>query len=295
MTMGTRRGVSRHSSYNVPLIDSGILLTLVFFRAYPVDDFDDTYVAHQSEMPAWFMAFYEQYVREREKINSLLLSAVPNAGRQSMYQKEIEPAPAAGQDLESGDVDPAVLRKMSLNITLLEGGILFHSVFVGMTVSLETEGFIVLLIAILFHQAFEGLGLGSRIAAVPYPKGSIRPWVLVVAFGTTAPIGQAIGLMARSSYDPESAFALILVGSFNAMYESLSTAFRTTPTKLIIFRSSSGLLIYAALVDLLAEDFLSEEGQQMTKKQKISGFIYILIGGKLPTTTFQNEIPSRET
>ncbi len=59
-----------------------------------------------------------------------------------------------------------------VNITLLEGGILFHSVFVGITVSITINGFVVLLIAIIFHQVFEGLGLGSRIAAVPYPKGS---------------------------------------------------------------------------------------------------------------------------
>ncbi|KAL1864776.1 hypothetical protein Plec18167_009664 [Paecilomyces lecythidis] len=161
-------------------------------------------------------------------------------------------------DLEQGDVDPEVYRKMSLNITLLEGGILFHSVFVGMTVSIETKGFVVLLIAILFHQSFEGLGLGSRIAAVPYPKGSIRPWLLVFAFGTTAPIGQAIGLIARSSYDPNSAFALILVGTFNAI--------------------SSGLLIYAALVDLLAEDFLGEEGEKMSKRQKIWAFCFVMMG-----------------
>lgn len=114
-------------------------------------------------------------------------------------------------------IDEATFKKMSLNITLLEGGILFHSIFVGMTISITTDGFIILLIAILFHQFFEGLGLGSRIAAVPYPKGTARPWILVVAFGTTAPIGQAIGLIARNSYDPQSAFALIIVGVFNAM------------------------------------------------------------------------------
>jgi hypothetical protein len=62
----------------------------------------------------------------------------------------------------------------TVNITLLEGGILFHSVFVGITVSITIKGYIVLLIAILFHQVFEGLGLGSRIAAVPYPKGSSK-------------------------------------------------------------------------------------------------------------------------
>lgn len=86
-----------------------------------------------------------------------------------------------------------------------------------MTVSITIDGFVILLIAILFHQMFEGLGLGSRIAAVPYPKGSIKPWLLVFAFGTTAPIGQAIGLITRSSYDPNSAFGLIIVGVFNAM------------------------------------------------------------------------------
>ncbi|EQB45141.1 ZIP Zinc transporter [Colletotrichum gloeosporioides Cg-14] len=148
---------------------------------------------------------------------------------------------------------------MSLNITMLEGGILFHSVFVGMTISITIDGFIILLVAILFHQMFEGLGLGSRIAAVPYPKGSIRPWVLVVAFGTTAPIGQAIGLATRNTYDPDSAFGLIIVGVFNAI--------------------SSGLLLYAALVDLLAEDFLSEEANRiLTKKDKITAFCYVLAG-----------------
>jgi len=120
-------------------------------------------------------------------------------------------------DLDPETVDPLVYRKMAMEITLIEGGILFHSVFVGMTVSITTDGFIVLLIAILFHQTFEGLGLGSRIAAVPYPKGSIKPWLLVFAFGCTAPIGQAIGLITHNSYDPNSAFALILVGWFNAL------------------------------------------------------------------------------
>ncbi|KAL2222376.1 ZIP zinc transporter [Thermoascus aurantiacus ATCC 26904] len=214
------------------------------------------YPMGESEMPAWFVAFYEQYIHERERMLSLIQSVMsPKAPEPDYHRKEI--ASSVEQDPELGPVDSEVFRKMSLNITLLEGGILFHSVFVGMTVSIETDGFIVLLIAILFHQSFEGLGLGSRIAAVPYPKDSIRPWLLVVAFGTTAPIGQAIGLIARTSYDPNSAFALILVGTFNAI--------------------SSGLLIYAALVDLLAEDFL-REGHTMSKRQKILGFCYVLMG-----------------
>lgn len=47
--------------------------------------------------------------------------------------------------------------------------------------------------------------------------------------------------------------------------------------------SSAGLLIYAALVDLLAEDFLSEEANRvMTKKDKTMAFILVLLGGTYP-------------
>ncbi|KAH7131348.1 ZIP zinc transporter [Dactylonectria macrodidyma] len=253
------------------------------FRSTPVQDFDfemDDNIAYEkamaqnmyeetgkwngadsngSTMPAWFVVFYEQYVRQRAEMIELIKS--------QRYPSPIELDPKKPTiedtelyfDEEGQRVDPHVLKKMSANITLLEGGILFHSVFVGMTISITSDGFVILLVAILFHQMFEGLGLGARIAAVPYPKGSIRPWLLVIAFGTTAPIGQAIGLLTRNTYDPESAFGLIIVGIFNAI--------------------SSGLLIYAALVDLLVEDFLSEEANRvMKKKDKIAAFSWVLLG-----------------
>lgn len=228
-----------------------------------IDDFKsrDTFQLsdiRDSEMPAWFVAFYEQYVRQRDE---MLFSMRRNTPALPTYRAEPE------QQVSSFDVDPedppideATAKKMALNITLLEGGILFHSVFVGMTVSITTDGFVILLIAILFHQTFEGLGLGSRIAAVPW-KQAWRPWALVFAFGTTAPFGQFIGLVTRNSYDPSSAFALILVGTFNAI--------------------SSGLLIYAALVDLLQQDFLSEESDRLlTHGQKMIAFAYVLMGGQ---------------
>ncbi|KAI0169246.1 Zinc/iron permease [Hypoxylon sp. FL1284] len=216
----------------------------------------------QSEMPPWFVVFYEQYVRQRLELINMIRASTTKPSQpqvQSESKDEVIVSEKPMFDEEGQPVDPLVYKKMSMNITLLEGGILFHSVFVGMTVSITIEGFVVLLIAILFHQMFEGLGLGSRIAAVPYPKGSFRPWLLVFAFGTTAPIGQAIGLIARNSYDPNSAFGLIIVGVFNSI--------------------SSGLLIYAALVDLLAEDFLSEESSHvLTMKDKKIAFVFVLLG-----------------
>lgn len=50
---------------------------------------------------------------------------------------------------------------------------------------------------------------------------------------------------------------------------------------MLISTSSSGLLLYAALVDLLAEDFLSEEANRtLTSKDKKLAFMFVLLGGK---------------
>lgn len=54
--------------------------------------------------------------------------------------------------------------------------------------------------------------------------------------------------------------------------------------------SSSGLLIYAALVDLLAEDFLSEEAMElMDKSMRIKAFLWVLVGGE-PLQYFSHRI-----
>ncbi|KAF2744562.1 Zinc/iron permease [Sporormia fimetaria CBS 119925] len=232
--------------------------------SYPVDNYPfskevKTELEPQSEMPPWFIVFYEQYIRQRDEMLQMIQRTMPVVPQYSQQpQKQIQEQSFFDDDVEPA-VDPMVLKKQSMQITLIEGGILFHSIFVGMTISITTDGFITLLVAIIFHQAFEGLGLGSRIAAVPYPSGSWRPWLLVMAFGTTCPIGQAIGLATAGQYNPDSPMGLILVGTFNAI--------------------SSGLLLYAALVDLLAEDFLSEEAQHtLTKADKTKAFCYLLLG-----------------
>ncbi|KAG9688062.1 zinc-regulated transporter 2, partial [Aureobasidium melanogenum] len=141
-------------------------------------------------------------------------------------------------------------QKMLLQCLLLEAGILFHSVFIGMAVSVATgTSFIVLLVAISFHQTFEGLALGSRIAAITiFPKRSPRPWLMALAYGTTTPLGQAIGLLVHNLYDPYSQTGLLMVGIMNAI--------------------SSGLLLFAGLVELLAEDFLSDESYVVLKGRK---------------------------
>ncbi|KEZ42177.1 Plasma membrane zinc ion transporter [Scedosporium apiospermum] len=141
------------------------------------------------------------------------------------------------------------LKKEVLQCVLLEIGILFHSVFIGMALSVSVgNDFIVLLIAIAFHQTFEGLALGSRIACIDWAGHPHRPWLMALAYGLTTPIGQAIGLATHSLYNPNSAFGLVLVGTMNAI--------------------SSGLLVYASLVELLAEDFLSDKSWEILRGRK---------------------------
>ena len=60
---------------------------------------------------------------------------------------------------------------------------------------------------------------------------------MVPAYGTTTPIGQALALILHNMYGPASATGLLMVGITNAI--------------------RSGLLLFARLVELLAEDFLS--------------------------------------
>lgn len=171
---------------------------------------------------------------------------------------------SAPAPLAKAGLSPEEQRKRQiLQCLLLEAGILFHSIFIGMAVSVATgPPFVVFLIAIAFHQSFEGLALGSRIAAINFPHHSPRPWIMVLAYGTTTPIGQAIGLVVHNLYDPQSAAGLLMVGFMNGI--------------------SSGLLLFAGLVQLLAEDFLSDKSYGMLKgRRRLEAFCAVIGGATL--------------
>ncbi|KAJ5552929.1 Zinc/iron permease [Penicillium frequentans] len=157
-------------------------------------------------------------------------------------------------------------QRQLLQCLLLEAGILFHSIFIGMALSVATgTSFVVLLIAISFHQTFEGFALGSRIASlIPdlFSPSSAKPWLMSLAYGTTTPLGQAIGLVLHNLYDPASTTGLLMVGITNAI--------------------SSGLLLFAGLVELLAEDFLSEPSYETLKgRRRVEACISVACGALL--------------
>ncbi|EDU46102.1 Fe(2+) transport protein 3 [Pyrenophora tritici-repentis Pt-1C-BFP] len=150
----------------------------------------------------------------------------PDPSSQQDSTRLLPSGPHAPQKTHSTTISPektdAQNKKLLLQCLLLEAGILFHSIFIGMALSVATgTSFAVLLTAISFHQTFEGFALGARISAIRFPPGSPKPWLMALAYGATTPIGQAIGLAIHTLYDPASEAGLLTVGFMNAACASV--------------------------------------------------------------------------
>ncbi|KAG2016858.1 hypothetical protein GB937_006060 [Aspergillus fischeri] len=198
--------------------------------------------------------------RMGEESDRIMRIASAPEGMQTFPESKAQPI----EDVERSD-DLALTpeqkhKKAVMQVFLLEMGILFHSVFIGMSLSVSVGSeFVILLIAIVFHQTFEGLALGSRIAALDWPEKAIQPWLMSLAYGCTTPIGQAIGLATHTLYSPDSEVGLLLVGTMNAI--------------------SSGLLIFASLVELMSEDFLSDESWRVLRgRKRVFACILVFMG-----------------
>lgn len=122
-------------------------------------------------------------------------------------------------------------------IFILEFGVIFHSIFIGLTLAVAGSEFNTLYIVLVFHQTFEGLGLGSRLAATPWPKTKRwTPYLFATGYAISTPISTAVGLSFRNRYVPGSQTALIVNGVFDSI--------------------SAGILIYTGLVELMAHEFM---------------------------------------
>jgi solute carrier family 39 (zinc transporter), member 1/2/3 len=85
---------------------------------------------------------------------------------------------------------PAVQRIVAA--ICMEFGVTLHSVFVGLAVAVSNGSDLrALIIALVFHQLFEGLAMGARLADAAF-KASLEI-VLMLVFSFAAPIGIAAG------------------------------------------------------------------------------------------------------
>jgi zinc transporter 1/2/3 len=180
--------------------------------------------------------------------------------------------------------DPVVLEKLEAAqnqaykqqiaaFLVLEFGVIFHSVslglkcvrtahtnpsmqvVIGLNLGVVGKEFSTLYPVLVFHQSFEGLGIGARMSAIPFPRKSWLPWFLCAAYGLTTPVAIAIGLGVRTTYNPNSDTANIVSGVLDSI--------------------SAGILIYTGLVELLARDFLFDPLR--TKDNKRLGFMVFCV------------------
>ncbi|KAL0009488.1 hypothetical protein SO802_010990 [Lithocarpus litseifolius] len=114
-----------------------------------------------------------------------------------------------------------------------------------------------LLVALSFHQFFEGVGLGGCIAQAKFKSKSAA--IMSLFFSLTTPLGVAIGIGVASTYKDDSPTALIIEGTFNAL--------------------AAGILIYMALVNLLAADFMNPRVQKNVRIQLWSNVSLLLGAG----------------
>lgn len=114
---------------------------------------------------------------------------------------------------------------------ILELGIASHSIIIGVALGVaEDSEFRTLLIALIFHQFFEGLSLATVVLESDF-RSKLTPLLMVLFYGLTTPTGVAIGVGVHDTYDGNAVGTLVSTGVLDAV--------------------SAGILIYDALVNII--------------------------------------------
>ncbi|KAF7731467.1 hypothetical protein EC973_000275 [Apophysomyces ossiformis] len=145
---------------------------------------------------------------------------------------------------------------------ILELGIMMHSVIIGITLSVTAnDEFKTLLIALVFHQFFEGIALGTRINELKF-KSWGKPLVMGLVYIVTTPVGVAIGIGIHSTFNPNSYSSVLS----QAILDSLS----------------AGILLYNAYVSLMSMEIShSAQFHESSAKRKIVCFLSMYVGAGL--------------
>lgn len=252
---------------------AGIILATGFMHVLP-DSFDMLWSDCLKENP-WHKFPFTGFVAMLSAIVTLMIDSMATA----LYSRKSRPAFINPDDAEpetpssasrlhghghghvaaaSKDVDEdKQLLRYRVVAMVLELGIVVHSVVIGLSLGASNNTCSIkgLIAALCFHQMFEGMGLGGCILQAEYKF--LKKAIMVFFFSVTTPFGIALGLAMSSTYKENSPSALVTVGLLNA--------------------SSAGLLIYMALVDLLAADFMGQRLQDSIKLQ-VKSYAAVLLG-----------------
>ncbi|XP_004293828.1 PREDICTED: zinc transporter 8-like isoform 2 [Fragaria vesca subsp. vesca] len=141
---------------------------------------------------------------------------------------------------------------------VLELGIIVHSVIIGVSLGACQKLHTIkpLVAALSFHQFFEGIGLGGCIYQAKFSHKTMA--VMVGFFSLTSPCGIGVGIAISNSYNENSPTSLVVEG--------------------LLLSASAGILIYMALVDLLAADFINNAKMLTNPKLQLGANFTLLLG-----------------
>ncbi|CAG9941358.1 unnamed protein product [Clonostachys rosea f. rosea IK726] len=241
---------------------TGIILSTAFIHLYThasmmfsndcVGELEYEGVTSAIVMAGIFLSFLVEYVGHR------------------IVQAKIRSEAALGTQERS----KALISSEVVSITVMEAGILFHSLLIGLTLVVAGDSFfLTLFVVILFHQVFEGLALGTRIATIgtrddpelhPVESGGVlgderksaqaesssetsetvpvglsmkKKLLLASCFAFITPIGMAIGIGVLKQFNGNDKSTLIAIGTLDAL--------------------SAGMLVWVGLVEMWAADWVT--------------------------------------
>lgn len=152
----------------------------------------------------------------------------------------------------------------TISAYLLEFGITVHSVFIGLTVGVSSESELKgLLVALCFHQFFEGVALGSRFCDAEL-SSRWQEFVLSTIFAISAPLGIMIGVIVTTNINTNGETFLFVQGIFDAV--------------------CAGILLYIGFILLIKdfpEDSLKVKSLSHPKYRRAGMFIALWAGAGL--------------
>ncbi|KAK4465338.1 Zinc/iron permease [Cladorrhinum samala] len=184
-----------------------------------------------------------------------------DASKKEAVGDKVSAAPSRSSSPDQVDDAKAdlVMRGQIVSFLVLEFGVIFHSVIIGLNLGVTGPELTTLFPVLTFHQAFEGLGIGTRISTIRFSR-RLRwvPWAACIAYGLTTPISIAIGMGVSHSYDPGSYTANVVSGLLDSI--------------------SAGILLYTGAIELLARDFLFNPERTRDNKQITFMLVCLCLG-----------------
>jgi len=204
-------------------------------------------------------------VKEMEEVKIEMINQGSEMGKNTqdnkndvMEEKHQQAENEKQEKIHSHDHDLLILdTKNRIELYLLEFAIAIHSIIIGADLGVAGSEFETLLVALIFHQCFEGMGLGYRISDIKYNR--LRKFLAnAVVYSITTPIGVIIGIGLHHSSAPDSPTQTLIRGILNSL--------------------AGGILIYTSLVTLIAEECSSSTFNKLSLQKRAICFGSLYLG-----------------